>query len=138
MLEDVSDVEIDITGSCNLQCTYCYLKAGDKYTNRKKSLSKNDIDNFIDIYEKKHRGCVKVSFFGGEPLIEFSKIRYTINRLISKIDHKNDLSFRIITNGTLIDDEIAKFCHDNKVHIQVTLDGKKQTHDLQRRYKKGV
>ncbi|MCI5145322.1 MAG: radical SAM protein, partial [Candidatus Electrothrix sp. AR3] len=137
MLEDISDIEIDITGECNLRCTYCYLKGGDKYRERKKFVLEKDIDNFLDIYKKTNGKSVRISFFGGEPLIEFDKIRYAVNKFRSTIGYKNELSFRVITNGTLINNQIAQFCNNNNIYVQVTLDGKEQTHNLQRKSKTG-
>lgn len=117
------------TLKCNFKCSYCF-EEGHKHTEPKKE--------YFEIMKKfaeknfKYKKKVQISLFGGEPLLKkdetFNFLDYVLDK---KIDYKFDLTTHITTNGYLLDNEtitqlISKYhCKS----LQVTLDGKKETHD---------
>lgn len=117
-----------LTNSCNLKCKYCY--------------EKNKIDKVIDfnIIEKLLKEQVsstekstKISFFGGEPLLEKQIIYDTVNlgnSITKRSKHK--FIYSLTTNGTLIDDEFIKFCKKNNISVGISIDGNAYVHNLNR------
>ncbi|MDD5129966.1 MAG: radical SAM protein [Candidatus Omnitrophica bacterium] len=87
---------IELTSHCNLKCRHCYLK-NDFYA---KELSYETVCKIFDQIVR--AGCILLHFTGGEPLLrkDFSEIyRYAKSK---------GLLVKILTNGTLINDKIAK------------------------------
>ncbi len=134
MYSNISHIEFDLTGYCNLNCSYCYLEG----RNDKDSLKNDIIERFFNQHmaSVKIRPSQKISFWGGEPLLNFDSIKSIVNLYNSEVNKRiKTVSYQIITNGTLIDDNIAHFCKLNNIHLQITIDGDRDYHNLHRKYK---
>jgi len=133
---------LNITHACNLRCRYCHF-TGIAYTgNRSHSsqsmslvLAKKLITKFLD-RTRNNTGSRHITFYGGEPLLEFEKIRDLVRyakkekrRLKNKA---RQLVFRVITNGVLITNDIIAFCIKNKIQMQISIDGPQAVHDKNR------
>lgn len=128
---------------CNLACTYCFEE------NRKKSsdmsfLVMNKIIHWIIKYCKEHDvKSITIQWYGGEPLLRFQSIEYFLQKLeeninIEKLKTVEKVRSIIITNGTLLTDEILQKIAKLKIKaIQICFDGDKDTHDKMRIYKNG-
>lgn len=66
---------------------------------------------------------------GGEPLINFNLIKECI--IYSKAKNYN-LKFSIVSNATLINDEIANFIKENNIGLGISIDGPKNITDKNR------
>ncbi len=105
------EIWLSVTGKCNLQCITCFK---DKIYGNEMSTKK--LLRTIDEIEELGIGYIVVS--GGEPFM-----RPDILDVLEYISQKN-ISILIITNGTLIDEEIAKRLGEIRPKIvQVSLDG---------------
>jgi len=110
---------IEITNRCNLRCMHCYLPAGEA---AEEELTTEEIKELIK--SAKELGARSVSIGGGEPLMRYDYLEI-INYALSI-----GLLVALGTNGTLIDEEIAKTLSKLPIKIQISLDGaKKETHD---------
>ncbi len=122
-------ITITTTLKCNARCTYCYEK-GVKQSDIKDG-SEEQIINFIK--EKSEVDEVHLVWFGGEPLLNRAFIDKLSNRL-----KKEGIKYAsyIITNGSLIDDEIIKNKLDfwNVKDMQITLDGTKRIYEKRKNY----
>ena len=135
-----SQLVIELTGNCNLACKYCIYNEG--FTGNRNFNTEN-IDfatakKAID-YVSCHRDPERLSitFYGGEPLLNYPVMRQCIDYSLSTIKDVN-LSFSFTTNMTLMTEEIAS--KDAKVPnlgILVSMDGPEAIHDLQRVYRGG-
>ncbi len=118
-------VDIDITNECNLRCKYCYHFTGPGDV-------KEDIptDEWLGFFEELGRCAVMdVYIGGGEPFF-----REDLKELIDGVV-KNRMRFKLLSNGTLITDEIASYiaATGRCDSIQVSIDGgSPETHDLSR------
>ncbi len=66
--------------------------------------------------------------------MNFKIIKYIVSKFAALIGVKfNDVYFVIITNGTILSDEILLFCIKNRIKLQITIDGDKYAHDQQRK-----
>jgi len=88
-------VLIDPTSACNLKCTGCWAADYGKTS----SLDFETIDRIIR--EFKELGTYFFIFSGGEPLIRK-------NDIIRLCEKHNDCYFSCFTNGTLIDNDLAR------------------------------
>ncbi len=107
-------VDIDITDRCNLRCRYCYFfnSAADV-----KDLPKEE---WLAFFEELNRCAVtEVCLAGGEPFIR-EDLRDILTGIV-----RNRMRFRLLSNGTLIEDGIAAFIASTRRcdHVQVSIDG---------------
>ncbi len=114
------DCWLHLTNDCNLKCSYCYI---DK---SKTSMSIHTAKNAIEIITNTAREHgyteIQLRFSGGEPLLRFSLlcdiIEYTKGKYSEFI-----WRYVILTNGTLIDDNIAHYIKEKKIGVSISLDG---------------
>ena len=111
----ISTIHWEITPQCNYSCIHCY----NFWRHVRDDVSLVDlnevnynliIDKILDIKPK------KVVITGGEPLLEYDKIKPGIKKLSSA-----GIDISINTNASLIDQEMASFFADYGVSILVSL-----------------
>lgn len=131
---------INPTLNCNLKCWYCY-----------ESHIKNSIINdrtlksiMLFIKHKVESSEIKeimISFFGGEPLIEFNRTIWPIIEFTQELCSKNKKSLHIcfITNAVLLTKEIIDKLYLNGLYctFQVPFDGNEEYHNKTKRYANG-
>lgn len=116
---------IMVTQTCNLACSYCYA-GGGTYGGKTKLMAEEDALKAIDVMLQRapQRREFTVTFFGGEPLLNFPLVR----RIVS---YCKDLSagrgmrfhFSMTTNCTIVSDEIVEFLKTNQFTLMVSFDG---------------
>ena len=113
-------ISINITRKCNLECKHCLSSAGRPDSNE---LTTQELFQLID--QLKEAGKPTLAIGGGEPLMRndlFEIIAYA---------RKNDIGVSIVTNGTLITEEIARALDKLELtSITVSIDGLKKNHDF--------
>ena len=118
-------VNIFVTDQCNFRCRYCYENGKAK---NKESMSEETADSVVDFIKStiKPDQILRVSFHGGEPLINFTVIKYIINKIRTEIP--NEALFGMTTNGSLLNDEIVDYIAENmKYKLSVSIDGDEAT-----------
>jgi SynChlorMet cassette radical SAM/SPASM protein ScmE len=118
-------VDIAITNRCNLRCRYCYHfeSAGDVDGD----LSTGEWSRFFE--ELNRCAVTEVTLAGGEPFMR-EDLKEIINGIV-----KNRMRFAILSNGTLITDEMAAFLASTGRcnHVQISIDGSMpESHDVMR------
>jgi len=122
LMKTPRSVDLSITNRCNLRCTYCshFTGAGDVG----QDLSKEE---WLQFFEELNRCAVmNVNVGGGEPFY-----RKDLPELIEGIV-RSRMRFNILSNGTLITDEMAAFLASTGRcdGVQVSIDGSvPMTHD---------
>ena len=109
----------NVANTCNLNCMYCYASCGN-YGRDNTLMSVNIAHKIVQSLKQNYDTIRTVYFFGGEPTINFKTIKYLVDELKSKFVI-ND--YRIVTNATLINDEMIKFFCENNFKIYVSIDG---------------
>ena len=126
---------LTLTESCNNRCSYCIHESDKPWvrTHSSVSMSKQSALNALRYFaERCHETAHPVvSFYGGEPLLEFELIRSLVLEAKSHTDWPS-LQFTISTNGTLLNDEIIDFVLEHEIRLQVSLDGPEPIHDRHR------
>jgi uncharacterized protein len=132
---NVNMLILNITEKCNLRCKYC-VYSGTYYYERShsnRSMGEKIIEKALNFYfnNELYNADIKcISFYGGEPLLEFEKIK-NIGEYVSK-NFKNKSSFSMTTNGTLLNEEIIKFLIKYSFFLLISLDGPSEIHDKYR------
>ncbi|MCK5476646.1 MAG: SPASM domain-containing protein, partial [Candidatus Aenigmarchaeota archaeon] len=129
---------INLTHKCNLSCLYCHANTGTM-NQKEMDMSDETIDAYIDfIFNLPHK-TITLEFQGGEPLLRFDKIKYILEEFKkrNKKNKKKLSSAIIVSNLTLMTENIADFLIKNKVQLSSSLDGSKELHDTQRSFLNG-
>ncbi|MEC0138083.1 radical SAM protein [Paenibacillus macerans] len=124
-----------VTEDCNLRCSYCYVnKAPKKMDQETAAKSVQFTEKILAANPVKRNDKIHIGLHGGEPLLNFSIIRYLIEELKAKIT--GNVTFSMTTNGTIQQYEILDYVA-NQVELSVSIDGKQESHDINRLYKNG-
>lgn len=127
-----------VTEACNLACAYCYEKNQGVH-DRPATLTQVDARKTLERYFEESAGRdVTITFFGGEPLLNFPVVR-DATRYAEELATKRKVKvdFTMTTNLTLLTEEIADFLAAHKFHVMVSLDGAKDGNDRYRKFKNG-
>ncbi|MDR2439524.1 MAG: SPASM domain-containing protein, partial [Planctomycetaceae bacterium] len=80
-----------------------------------------------------------ILLFGGEPMMRFDLIQRIVPYTNKKAaDAGKTISWDMTTNGTLIDEERAKWMAEHKIKYLLSLDGAKEDHDRYRKFPNGT
>ena len=118
-----------LTHQCNLRCTYCYV-----HEKRKEKMplevAKKAIDVSIPLVKNNR---LQVSFFGGEPLIEWELLK-EIHEYAAEQTAARGIKpiFAITTNGMLLDEERLAYIRDNDIRVGFSIDGCEAAQDATR------
>lgn len=127
---------LHVTNACNLRCSYCYI---DKDRgNMALSVAERTITNVVAQCAKYGITKLAIKFAGGEPLMVWQNIVHVVN-FTQKVCDSVEItpSFNIVTNGTLITKDIAKYLVENRISCAISLDGISEVNDKQRAYING-
>lgn len=100
---------------CNLQCKYCLQHDMASPSSKKVSLK---VIDWLKSQVRSQSYKMTITFYGGEPLIYWEAIKQTIQEL------KEQVSYSIITNGKLLDEEKVDYLNDHDVYVALSWDGK--------------
>ena len=110
-----------ITHLCNLRCVHCYQN--DYNAHMDQQLMFSALDKYCDFLEERNlQGQINLT--GGEPLLHpcFFSLAEEIT--------KRGIRLGILTNGTLIDQQMAdKLAKLKPIFVQISLDGTQKYHD---------
>ena len=125
---------LHVAHTCNLNCSYCFASQG-KYHGERAIMSyevgKRALDFLIE--NSGTRRNLEVDFFGGEPLMNWDVVKDLVKyaRSVEK-EHNKNFRFTLTTNGMLIDEEVIEFANKEMSNVVLSLDGRKEIHDLTR------
>ncbi len=126
-----------LTHRCNHGCQYCHSSiVGMERTDTDMSIE--TAERAVDLVFQTTSPGVTIEFQGGEPLANWEVLQHIVeysrqkNALAGKA-----LSFSLVTNLSLMDDEKLDYLLDRKVQLCTSLDGPADLHDKIRIYKQG-
>jgi len=128
--------------TCNFACPYCF-----QYRKRNKVMKPEVYEAILNLVKKiaienSKRGdqtFLRISWFGGEPLLAIQGIIY-FHKKLSKLcqDLPIKTSSSIVTNGYLLNSNVVqKLVEVGITDFQITLDGDESSHDKLRVLKNG-
>lgn len=128
--KEINVLYLNLSTSCNLNCTYCFINKNPKATN----INGNMSYEVAQIAIKQFKECIpnieeaQIVLFGGEPLLNSD-----ICNVVSYIrEQLSNIKITVVTNGTLLDKDIIEFFAFNNVGIGISINGPKSINDLNR------
>lgn len=103
---DVRRLLIKLGGSCNIKCPHCHSNSDEFEFNP-------DLIRWI----KAQPDLERITFNGGEPLMYIGEMK----RIVDELDGEYRIS--MVSNGTLLTDDIVDWMNDNDIEYGVSFDG---------------
>lgn len=121
--------------SCNFGCYYCFENHTDKV------LAEPISGRLVYMMSRISKSAKKIAvdWYGGEPLLSFSMLHQLNNKFMA-ICAANDVRYEIsvTTNGYLLSREVIDYLAGTPItHLQITIDGPPETHNISRPLKNG-
>lgn len=142
---NTNQVCFEVTNKCNLKCKYCgYGEFYDFYDERKGTnldfdKAKQLLLYLIDLWRSSRNASynknIYIGFYGGEPLLNFSFIKKTVDFINAQHHQQIRFTFSMTTNGVLLEKHID-FLVKNNFKLLISLDGTKKN-DSYRVFKNG-
>lgn len=128
---------IVLTLRCNETCQYCHASRADMSATET-DMSEDTAQRVVDMIFQSSSPSLTIEFQGGEPLVNFEVLVHVVNYAREKNrEAGKTLSFSLVSNLSLLDDDKAAFLLDNRVQICTSIDGPAAVHNRQRRLPKG-
>lgn len=125
------ELTLFLSHACNLRCSYCYT--GPKTP---RSMPKATAERAIEFAIERDPNGLLLSFFGGEPLLEFELIKHCTayaRRRLEALCPGAQFKVHLNTNATLVDAEVEAFAREHlPLLVSVSLDGSQTIHDCHR------
>ena len=135
----ITGASLNVCHDCNLSCRYCY-GGGGTYVGEKCYMSKEVGELSIDrlLEWSGDRKMVYITFFGGEPLLNFNLIKHLVKYGKEKARSENKkIKFSMTSNCTLLTDKIIDFLNKNNINVLASMDGPKSVQDMNRPFRNG-
>lgn len=124
-----------LTNICNMSCIYCQAKDDEAITPCK--MSKEVAEKCVDVALSSPARFLTFEFQGGEPLANFEVLKHIVTYTNEKKGSKN-VVFSLVSNLSLLNEEMFDFLVKQNVSISTSLDGPKSIHDNNRFYSSGA
>ena len=123
-----------VTNACNLRCAYCQAQSDPNHAEG--MMSEETARRAVDIALQSPAKRLTFEFQGGEPLRNFPIIRFIVEYAESVRGNKG-ISFTVVSNLSLLNDEILDFLIEHHVSVSTSLDGPQVPHDRNRAFVNG-
>ena len=139
MGKQIRTIQLVVSNNCNFKCKYCFenkiycSEAREKYQQdvNNKMMSPADaieyIQLVIDMIKGQDSDALHIQFFGGEPLTNKEAIIAVLEHFEKGLQYGIDLSYSIVTNGSLVDINIANYFKRYNVGVIISFDNPKTT-----------
>ncbi len=123
-----------VTTACNLNCVYCQANNGTVVPNC--FMDEETAEKAVDIALQSPETNLSFEFQGGEPLLNFAIVKHIVEHT-ERCNTFHKIEYNIVTNLTLITDEILEFFVQHRFGVSTSLDGGQIVHDTNRPYRDG-
>jgi len=120
-----------VSNACNLRCKYCYEGTQKNNMLMSQKTALDSIKFVIRTLKENNAKKCRIAFHGGEPTLNMPIIKYIIKEF-SKYTEQYSFFYSMTTNGYSISDEDITFISKNIDDLTVSIDGNKESHDLNR------
>ena len=112
-----------MTWQCEMRCTYCSIP---KQSGRETTRAVLDLS--AELLFSAPQDNIEMRYFGGEPLLEWEKIQYSVESMMNFQQHSDrcrnkKLSFLITSNGAKLTEEKMRWISQYPISLQLALDG---------------
>lgn len=106
-----------VTDDCNFRCSYCRQTKENKY------LSQSAIKKAVDFFYPFMAPQSNIIFYGGEPLLAFESIQYTVAQFLQKNPSgQKKQRFCLTTNGSLLTQTMLEFFNAHSFYLLLSFD----------------
>jgi uncharacterized protein len=124
---EIQLLKIQMGLSCNYSCDYC----SQKFVERAPETSKKDIDAFLeklDVLEFNEQKGLKIEFWGGEPFVYWKTFKPLAEAMLDRFSGwKRKPQFSVITNGSILTDEMIDWLMKLNFAVSISHDGPGQS-----------
>lgn len=122
-----------VTLRCEHTCRYCQVSrqstARDEF-----DMTQETAEAALCLVFRSPSPHIKIEFQGGESLLNFTLIRWIVERALELNQrHQRELAFVIATNLAPLNDEMLDFCAKHRIALSTSLDGPRTLHNNNRR-----
>lgn len=128
------------SSGCNMRCKYCFYfsEAEQRSVANYGIMREHTLETIVRKGLAYADGACGFAFQGGEPTLAGLPFFEKLMEFQRTYNVKNvKISNSIQTNGTLMDEDWARFFHDNRFLVGLSLDGDSASHNLHRMDAKG-
>lgn len=123
---------IVVTAYCNCDCHYCHASSSAP-EDGPLNMSLDTARAVTDMVFQSPSPIVKIEFQGGEPLVNWSTVKFIIEYAEQKHSRSGKtLELVLCTNLTRMTEETLRYLQQHNVAISTSLDGPKELHDQHR------
>lgn len=135
--DTILTIWLNLTEQCNFRCTYCFVNKNPKRMTEK--TMEKTLNNLHALKKKYKYTQINLNLAGGEPLLAIDMIKKIVEK-IKKIEKKDKPFFvlKIVTNGSLLTEEIAEYFKKNRIKISISIDGMGNSNDETRKLANGT
>lgn len=123
-----------VTTMCNMKCVYCQANNGIESSHL--VMNESMAEKAVDIALQSPEQSLCFEFQGGEPLVNFKIIKYIVE--YAEIHKgKHTIAYTVVTNLTLLNDEMLEFFVCHNFGISTSIDGNEMVHNNNRPFADG-
>jgi radical SAM protein with 4Fe4S-binding SPASM domain len=122
-----------LTNQCNLKCPYCFVNQNVEKMPFNIAL---DATKFLIRNSKDIGYTPNITFFGGEPLLEWDSVIVPLTKYIRE-EYKEPFNLSITSNCILMTEEKLNFMKENNIGLLFSIDGDQETQDINRPFHSG-
>jgi uncharacterized protein len=129
---------IHTTNACNLGCSYCYISTLNTGKGMPDAVRQQLLHKFVEAVKFKGIKQIKLRLAGGEPMSQFNVWKTFIPEAMAILANEGcKLEVAMITNLTMLTDEIIEFSKRYNLTYGVSLDGVGAVHNATRQFRSG-
>ncbi len=118
-----------LTSSCNLKCLYCQAST----LSQGAMMNEATAEKCVDLALKSPNRFLSFEFQGGEPLMNYPVLKHIVQYAEARAGERN-ISFNLVSNLTLLTDEMIRFIDEHHISVSTSLDGDMLLHNKNRPY----
>lgn len=132
-----------VTSRCNMGCKYCVVNMPEKQTatdvQESPMMSREVADAALSVFFRELGKCnapvAKITFYGGEPLLNKDLLCYLVPKIRSLryTGQKAPIEILCFTNGLQYDESVASMFKEHDVTVGFSIDGTQEQHDTARK-----
>lgn len=133
----INDLTLQVTRDCNFSCRYCLFAVNNQVerAHEKKHMTWDIAKRAIDYMYLHSQDMqeVQLSFYGGEPLMNFPIIKKAV-QYAEKVFKLKSVNYNMTINGSLLNESIVRFLAKNRFHLTISLDGTREIQNSHRKF----
>ena len=128
---------LHLTDSCNLACSYCYVRPGRQRMSLEMAASA--VQAVFRAAQKHRFSQVKLKYAGGEPTLNFPALQ-AAQQQAESLRISNGIAFHsvVLTNGIGLGAAEVAYLAEHQIGVSLSLDGIDSVHDAQRPRRDGL